>query len=164
MTLICLSAACRRIFSPAPILAVTGLLVSGCAAMQPGTARSSIPRENALMLAQQTADCVKGRVFTIAPTGSMKPTLDENSVVTVETVAFSQLRKGDIVIYRNSSGVPIVHRLHGLNSRGWIVLGDNNDTTDREAVTESNFVGRVCAIFYTTPGVGYPDSTAIAQR
>jgi len=58
--------------------------------------------------------------------GEHEPTLDENSVVAVETVVFGQLRQGDIVIYRNSAGVPIVHRLYEPANGSWIVLGDNN--------------------------------------
>jgi len=116
------------------------------------------------MMAQRTADAAGGRVFTIAPTGSMKPTLDENSVVTVETVVFGQLRQGDIVIYRNSVGVPIVHRLYQQANGNWFVLGDNNASVDREAVTPANLLGRVCAIFYTSSGAQGNAPAALAQR
>jgi signal peptidase I len=126
--------------------------------------QSNLSRENALLMAQRTAEAAGGRVFTIAPTGSMKPTLDENSVVAVETVFFGQLRQGDIVIYRNSSGVPIVHRLHEQTNGAWLVLGDNNPAVDREAVTPANLLGRVCAIFYTGPGQHTDTTAAMAQR
>ena len=116
------------------------------------------------MMAQQTAMAAGGRVFTIAPTGSMKPTLDENSVVTVEVVNFDQLRTGDIVIYRNASGIPIVHRLYEKVSNEWFVLGDNNSRVDREAVTAGNLLGRVCAIFYTSSGPQDVSLAAMAQR
>jgi signal peptidase I len=115
-------------------------------------------------MAQRTADAMGGRVFTIAPTGSMKPTLDENSVVTVEAVDFNQLQKGDIVIYRDATGVPIVHRLYEQSGARWLVLGDNNPAVDHEAVTSANLVGRVCAIFYTAPGTQNAAQTALAQR
>jgi hypothetical protein len=45
-----------------------------------------------------------------------------------------------------------------------LVLGDNNPSVDREAVTPANLIGRVCAIFYTTPGVQTVTPTALAQR
>jgi signal peptidase len=115
-------------------------------------------------MAQQTAEAAGGRVFTIAPTGSMKPTLDENSVVTVETVPFNQLRQGDIVIYRNVSGTPVVHRLHEQANGCWLVLGDNNPAVDRETVTPANLLGRVCAIFYTGPGRANDPQAALARR
>lgn len=94
----------------------------------------------------------------------MKPTLDENSVVTVEVVNYDDLRTGDIVIYRDAAGLPIVHRLHHKDGNHWIVLGDNNSSVDRETVTNTNLVGRVCAIFYTSPGAGSSGPTALANR
>jgi hypothetical protein len=148
--------------------AALALLSTGCTSLSStaGNAapRSNVSRENALTLAQLTAKTVGGQVFTVAPTGSMKPTLDESSVVTVEPVAFAALRQGDIVIYRSASGAPIVHRLYEQHGDRWLVLGDNNGSIDREAVTQNNLVGRVCAIFYTSSG-GVPSGpAALAQR
>lgn len=140
------------------------LFLSGCAT-EPLAPQSSLSRENAIAIAQQTADKLGGRVFTIAPTGSMKPTLDENSVVAVETVKFDELRAGDIVIYRDNAGLPIVHRLHQKAGERWIVLGDNNSSVDRETVTPANLIGRVCAIFYTSaPGLATAEPAAHAHR
>jgi signal peptidase I len=145
---------------PAAIL----LLLNGCAT-EPLAPQSNLSRENAIAIAQQTADKLGGRVFTVAPTGSMKPTLDENSVVAVETVKFDDLRPGDIVIYRDTAGLPIVHRLHHKTADRWIVLGDNNSSADRETVTPANLVGRVCAIFYTSsPSFATAEPTALANR
>ena len=145
-----------------PVLAA--LFLSGCTSPTPVAPQSNLSRENALAMAQRTADAMGGRVFTIAPTGSMKPTLDENSVVAVESVYFAQLRQGDIVIYRDAAGVPIVHRLYQQAGTRWLVLGDNNSAVDHEAVTPANLVGRVCAIFYTAPGTQAAAQTAMAQR
>lgn len=142
--------------------------LSGCSSVlgpSMGTApRSSVSREHALSLAQMTAATVGGQVFTVAPTGSMKPTLDESSVVTVERVVFAELRAGDIVIYRNSNGLAIIHRLYEQHGQSWLVLGDNNGSVDREAVTSHNLVGRVCAIFYTSAGALPEGSAVLAQR
>ena len=140
------------------------LALTGCSSPLPVAPRSNLSRESAVTIAQRTAEVAGGRVFMIAPTGSMKPTLDENSIVTVETVAFGQLRQGDIVIYRNSSGEPIVHRLYQQSNGCWFVLGDNNPAVDREAVTPANLVGRVCAIFYTSSGQLGNGPAALAQR
>lgn len=142
------------------------VLASGCSStVSTATApRSSVSREKALSLAQVTASTVGGQVFTVAATGSMKPTLDESSVVTVERVAFAALRQGDIVIYRNAAGRPIIHRLYEARGTSWLVLGDNNGSIDPEAVTAQNFVGRVCAIFYTSAGAPLASATALAQH
>ena len=126
--------------------------------------RSSVSRDHALSLAQLTANAVGGQVYTVAPTGSMKPTLDESSVVTVEKVAFSELRRGDIVIYRSVSGSPVIHRLYEQSGDGWLVLGDNNPAIDREAVRPANLLGRVCAIFYTAAGTQLEGHAALASR
>jgi signal peptidase I len=91
----------------------------------------------------------------------MKPTLDEGSVVTIERVPFTDLRQGDIVIYRNRAGTPVVHRLYQRTNDRWLVLGDNNPSVDREAVCATNLLGRVCAIFYTSAG-GYTTAPAAA--
>jgi hypothetical protein len=43
-------------------------------------------------------------------------------------------------------------------------LGDNNAKADREAVTEDNLIGRVCAIFYSSSSRPEPATTTIARR
>jgi len=126
--------------------------------------RSSVSRDHALSLAQLTANAVGGQVYTVAPTGSMKPTLDESSVVTVEKISFSELRRGDIVIYRSASGAPVIHRLYEQSGDSWLVLGDNNPAIDREAVRAGNLLGRVCAIFYTSAGSTLDGQAALARR
>ncbi|MFT3868642.1 MAG: signal peptidase I [Nibricoccus sp.] len=162
MQFLCVKHRLALLFGPLAGLSIL-LLFSGCTT-DPIAPQSGLPRAKALAMAQQTADAFGGRVFTIAPTGSMKPTLDENSVVTVEVVPFDDLRVGDIVIYRDSAGLPIVHRLHHRSGSRWIVLGDNNSSTDRETVTAVNLVGRVCAIFYTSSGASPAGTTALANR
>ncbi len=151
-------------FSPLSSLALVAVLMSGCATSSPLAPHSSLSRDKAIAMAQDTADVLGGRVFTIAPTGSMRPTLDENSVVAIETVAFAKLRQGDIVIYRSNEGLPVVHRLYQEVGGKWFVLGDNNSSVDREAVTADNLIGRVCAIFYSSSGSATTTATAMAQR
>ncbi len=148
-------------------LGVAALLLSGCTTSAPvvmTAPQSNLSRACAVQMAQRTAEAAGGNVFMVAPTGSMKPTLDENSVVAVERVFFAQLRHGDIVIYRSASGQPIVHRLHAQIQNNWQVLGDNNSAVDRELVTPANLLGRVCAIFYTSPGSQSNAPAALAQR
>ena len=162
MPINCISRQLPYLFIP---LVLATLVLSGCSTPPSAEApRSNLTRENAIMMAQRTAEATGGQVFTIAPTGSMKPTLDENSVVAVETVAFGQLRQGDIIIYRSSTGVPVVHRLYERVDGCWFVLGDNNASVDREAVTPANLLGRVCAIFYTSSGQQGNAPAALAQR
>jgi signal peptidase I len=163
MTIICYMAGLRVLLSRLAA-GLAFFVLAGCSTINPAAPQSTIPRDRAISLAQQTAALVGGSVFTIAPTGSMKPTLDENSVVAIEKVAFSHLRRGDIVVYRSAAGLPIIHRLHAQVNHRWLVFGDNNEAVDAEVLTETNFLGRVCAIFYTTPGAESSVSAALAQR
>ncbi len=153
-----------QVICPAFFLLALAFGVTGCTSPVAFAPRSNLSRESAVIMAQQTAEAAGGRVFMIAPTGSMKPTLDENSVVTVEIVSFGQLRTGDIVIYRNADGFPVVHRLYEKSNGCWYALGDNNTKVDREAVTETNLLGRVCAIFYTSADPLNAAQAALAQR
>jgi signal peptidase I len=167
MTFNCFPAVSRsRVWCVAALVVLaafhTGCATSGSSARI--APRSSVSRDHALSLAQLTATAVGGQVYTIAATGSMKPTLDESSVVTVEKVPFSELRRGDIIIYRSASGGPVIHRLYEQHGDRWLVLGDNNASIDREAVTHSNLLGRVCAIFYTAAGSSVDGEAALARR
>jgi len=127
--------------------------LSGCASA-PGASkaapRSTMTRAGAIAIAKLVATSIGGRVYTIAPTGSMRPTLDEGSVVMAEVVGWEQLHQGDIVIYRATDGDEVIHRLYARRGDHWIVLGDNNTAVDRETVTAENLLGRVCGIFYTS--------------
>jgi signal peptidase I len=133
--------------------------------------RSTVTRAKALNLAKQVAESIDGRVYAVAPSGSMLPTLDEGSIVTVEKVTLAELKRGDIVIYRNSSGMVVIHRLYERHENRWFVLGDNNPSIDRDTVSSQNLIGRVCAIFYTSSDTVPPNqvsqltpSTAVASR
>jgi len=126
--------------------------------------QSSLSRTKAIAMAKSAADALGGRVFTVSQTGSMKPTLDENSVVALEPARYHELQAGDIVVYRNQDGRAVVHRLLQRSRFGWWVVGDNNAKADREAVTAENLIGRVCAIFYTSPRESDSPPTTIARR
>lgn len=142
----------RRIERSA-VIALLAAILTGCSSttdLVVSAPRSTVTRENALRLAQQFATTINGRVYAIAPSGSMRPVLDECSIVTVERVPIDRLKKGDIVVYRNRAGIEVIHRLYECHDGLWFVLGDNNPSIDRETVSGRNLLGRVCAIFYTS--------------
>jgi signal peptidase I len=139
--------------SLATVLLALGL--NGCTSSSTvgGTApHSNVSRDNALALAKHVAASIGGRVYAVAPSGSMLPTLDAGSIVTIEKVTLDKLHKGDIIIYRNAAGLAVIHRLYENHGNCWYVLGDNNAAIDSETVSANNFIGRVCAIFYTSTG------------
>jgi signal peptidase I len=159
-----------------PTLAIASLVIAlaGCTTNSNVTSaapRSTVTRAKALYLARVVAEGIDGQVYAIAPSGSMLPTLDEGSIVTVEKATLDQLKRGDIVIYRNSSGMVVIHRLYERHDDRWFVLGDNNSSVDRDTVSTKNLLGRVCAIFYTSSDAVPPNqvsrlapSTAVASR
>jgi len=148
------------------------LATFGCASQRTAdftAPRSTLTRAKALGLAKAVAASIDGKVYAVAPSGSMIPTLDEGSIVTVENVTLDELKRGDIVIYRAGSGLVVIHRLYEKHRNCWFVLGDNNSSIDLDTVTPQNLLGRVCAIFYTatdkTAGGELPRTvTAFANR
>ncbi len=76
----------------------------------------------------------------------------------VETVPFTDLRPGDIIVYQglNHKGTEeeLVHRVMGCLPNGLVVRGDNNPCADKTLVTENNLVGRVSHV--VRDGKRYP--------
>lgn len=156
-------------FSTATTLALLLLATgtSGCStseSLSTAAPRSAVSRDEAVNAAETLANNIGGQVYAVAPTGSMIPTLDEGSIVTVEKVPLSRLQKGDIVIYRNAAGTPVIHRLFERHGNRWFVLGDGNAAIDRETVSAGNFLGRVCAIFYTSASNSFANRAGHAPR
>ena len=85
----------------------------------------------------------------VLETGSMKPTLDENSYVLVRDLPFSDLKVGDIVVYRARGRLDgytlIAHRIVRMSSGGSVITcrGDNNSEDDSQLIVESDYVGRI---------------------
>lgn len=120
------------------------LALSGCG-KKPAPAGSSLPREKARLVATAAALLVRGEVFSVAPTGSMEPTLSGRSFVVAEQCAFEDLAIGDIIVFEPKAGSPcVVHRVTG-NGR---TQGDANSSPDVEPVTAANLRGRVVTIVY----------------
>ena len=93
-------------------------------------------------------------IYTVMPTGSMKPTFDENYLLLAQVQKFNSLRVNDIIIWKSPVGYKwdggieyklIVHRIWATSSKGSLVLtkGDNNPHVDDLIVTEDMYVGTV---------------------
>lgn len=118
---------------------------------------SGISRGVATVVASRLSSLVNGtKVFTVAPTGSMRPLFDDNSVLLVEPAPFGSLQIGDIVVYHHAVlDILIVHRILEKRSGGFWAKGDHNSGMDDKLVTEENYQGRVYGILYasrSTPG------------
>lgn len=76
----------------------------------------------------------------------MKGTFKLGDKLIVEKVAFKQLKKGDVIIYRRTREDQndfIAHRVTGIFSKGLITRGDNCFNHDSDPVTNENVIGRV---------------------
>jgi signal peptidase I len=113
---------------------------------------SGVDRRVATYAAHRLAPLVKGtQVFTVEPTGSMRPLMDDNSVLLVEPAPYASLQIGDIIVYHHAAlDVMIVHRILEKRRGGFWTKGDHNNGMDSELVTEANYRGRVYGILYAS--------------
>jgi len=134
-----------------PAVIIFALTLLAACSHTPGNApRSRLAREQAIVQARVTAAHLGGDVCTIAATGSMRPVLDEHTIVALDPAPFGELEAGDLVVYRSRTGAPIIHRLYKRTGEQWLVLGDALGSIDPETVTAENYTARVAALFYTS--------------
>lgn len=88
-----------------------------------------------------------GYSFFEITTGSMKPTLNENDIVIVDTKSVYNIN--DIITYKLDNNF-ITHRVVSINGTNLVTKGDANNTSDTNVKT-SDVVGKVVKIL---PGLG----------
>lgn len=89
-----------------------------------------------------------GSGLRVRATGSsMTPFIRNGEVVTIRKTGQSSLRRGDIIFYRNSQGLPVLHRLIRRDSKAHSLLskGDALRYFDKP-VSSEDVMGRVCLI------------------
>ena len=97
----------------------------------------------------------KTKVFTVQPTGSMRPLFDEHAILLVEAAPFEDLKIGDIVLFDDARrGITIVHRIIQQKGDGFWTKGDHNGRMDDILVTRKNYQGRLYGIVYASRGGG----------
>jgi len=80
---------------------------------------------------------------------SMKGTLRDGDFLTIETIAPTSIRVGDIIVYRNTlvledqETLHIAHRVMAIVPGGILMRGDNNPTYDVHLVRPADLMGRV---------------------
>ncbi len=86
-----------------------------------------------------------------APGRSMTPTIREDETITVDPVSASSVRKGDIILYNNETGV-IAHRVvhiekkdASLQPHSFIFRGDASITDDKP-VAPGQVLGKVVSV------------------
>ncbi len=119
--------------------------------------KSSLSRARALAAANALASTIPGsKVYSIQETHSMEPILWGNFFLVAEKVSVSDIKRGDIVLYKRGSKI-ILHTCIG-NSAGRLTMkGYNNFDSDNSAspnnfITEEDVVGRYvgCVVFDPT--------------
>lgn len=112
---------------------------------------SKLSEVTASLVAAQLALFVPGtRVYSVAPTGSMRPLIDRNALLLGEPAPFADLRIGDIVTFVHPrTGLVVVHRILERGRGGFWTKGDNCAAMDDTLVTANNYQTRIYGIIYT---------------
>ena len=101
-----------------------------------------------LLLDLTTELLSQGATVRFRPSGrSMYPSIREGELITVEPVEASDVKLGDIVLYRSERG-PIAHRVVGIasrNARVFRLRGDASLSCD-EPVVGQQILGRVVGV------------------
>ena len=88
--------------------------------------------------------------------GSMRPLLDIGDIVIVAKVPAEVIQLGDVIQYRRSAEMNIMHRVIKVTTAGgtkyFITKGDANDSADADPVNPQNVVGK---IVLTVPKLGW---------
>jgi signal peptidase I len=86
-----------------------------------------------------------------APGRSMTPTIREDETITIDPVSASSVRKGDIILYNNETGViahrvvNIEHKDASLQPHSFILRGDASITDDKP-VAPGQVLGKVVSV------------------
>lgn len=130
------------------------VLVSACVALagcaqkeRTPAATSTLSEDAALAMAGRIAHSVYPALSfsSVQPTGSMRPTLDEHSVILLEPYNGQILRVGDIVEYYRD-GLRIIHRVIEVRPTGVVTKGDANELPDpfvRYPEISRRYVGQI---------------------
>ena len=86
--------------------------------------------------------------FLLIGTGrSMQPLYPAGTILVLREAGYSDLQRGQTVIYRNRDQRAVGHVLIAKARDGWRVQGLNNRTHDMEPVVAENLIGVVVAAF-----------------
>jgi hypothetical protein len=76
----------------------------------------------------------------------MNPLLKRGDTLLVAPCNPQEIHPGDVVLFPNSQGRQVVHRVVAITTEGVTTRGDNNPDVDNEAVAPHKIIGRVTAI------------------
>lgn len=102
-------------------------------------------KEEYARTAVHLAHLLGGTAMRVANTHSMEPVITSADLLVLKPVALSDLRIGDIIVYRRQfdGGMLIGHRVVSMRARSVETKGDNLWKKDDDLVTQTMLVGRV---------------------
>lgn len=94
---------------------------------------------------------INGYTIRVIASGSMEPTLRQNSIVVIQNCKTKDIHIKDIVcFYDETINSDVIHRVIGIETKdGEVYLvtkGDNNKLEDTNRVTDDNIIGTVVKI------------------
>lgn len=95
---------------------------------------------------------VLGNQLMVVLSGSMAPTFNTGSIVTVKPIPFEEIKADDIVTFKDIDGKTVTHRVVEILEGKLITKGDANDGIDASPVTSDRVIGKVQVWI---PYVGY---------
>jgi signal peptidase I len=101
---------------------------------------------NTLQDAQIIAAKHSGQVFQVSGESMMKFFRPGSLIVTIPA-DFNEVKAGQVIVYKNSSGKLVVHRAVRKVGEEWVVRGSENGFDDLSRVNRGNLEGVVYVIF-----------------
>ena len=116
-----------------------------------------VPAAIAVSIAQAKATDVGGSAIR-GNGDSMKPLYNDGVIMVVASTKFDNLKRGQIVVYKNREGRHVAHILIAKCKRGWRIAGLNNPIHDGQGVNAENLHGIVVEAYQPVA------STSLASR
>jgi len=125
---------------------------------------TEVPFTQAIASARRVADLNTGWRVYLSRGESMLPQIGHDSLLLVARGDYAQLTIGMLVVYRDSDGDLVSHRLIARTSEGWVAKGINNYDADPGLVTSDNFQGTVFGIMQYQIGTDDLSIIPVDQR
>jgi hypothetical protein len=128
------------------------------------------PRD-AWTLAEAFVAAHPGSEILVGSGNSMLPLYPDRTVLVVQSMDMSNLKRGMTVVFIGDKGRPVAHALIEKTPAGWIAMGSGNTEPDRTRVQHQNYIGTVVRAFSPSAAVAsrtagmkdLPAGTRLAQ-
>lgn len=133
------------------IFVIWSLFLAACGRQDyPDTAlQSSLTKQEAITRAKALQDLgLIDSWASIAPTGSMEPILNENSIALYKTFPWYSLTRNQAVRIHYPDGRHRLHRLYEFHGDCWTTFGQANGRLDKLVLTQANYAGTLIGIIY----------------